>query len=137
MQRYNPTPETRLRQALLDFLAGSGPALNFLFILPHALSDSEWREVLASAKRLTRYGYVYVADACQQQMEDRHGVRFMPYREGTWPNFGELAAVFVAHDTELASDAEEFYPSAQVSTINPRPCVHHVEMSEARTEMLV
>lgn len=136
MQYYTPSPETRLRQGILDFLAGAGHALNFLFVLPHTLSEAEWKEVLMSAKRLTRYGYVYVADACQREMEDRQGVRFMPFRNGVLPHFGELAAVFVVHDTRIARKAEQFYLNAQVSTINPWPESCRFAGSETPTALL-
>lgn len=95
------------------------PLQNFLFMLPVDTTPAEQEVIVNLARRLTTMGYVYIASAHQQMMEDREDIRFMPFHRDLLPSFGIMAGVFIVRDQSIASAAREAYPDAHVLVIDP------------------
>lgn len=87
---------------------------NFLFILPAMTSLEEQQAVERVARRLITQGYIYLASVHEPIMEDRNGIRFMPWRRECPPGFGLLTGVFVLSDVETALLATDIYPDTSV-----------------------
>lgn len=115
MQLYHLTSTSTYTQAACPM-----PAVkNYLFIVPCQLGDFEKAILQATAKRMSQFGYVYVADVSQSTMEDRDNVRYMPLHLGRLPCFGSVESVIVFHDEGLIEEAAGTYPGARFFVLNP------------------
>jgi hypothetical protein len=101
--------------------ANSRLPLHYLFLLPDSATPADQEAVAKAARDLVSVGYVYVASATEQTMEDREGIRYLPLRENSLPHFGAVAGVMVVRDQKLAHAAQELYPGAKVALFDPTP----------------
>ena len=115
---------------------------NFLFILSRTPSEDEQTMIGKLAGSLTDLGYVYVARRDQSSMEDKDGVRYLPFRETHLPSFGLVTAVFVLGDTDVAQMAADEYPDSQTylleipnATSAVQAATHEVAVTAAKCLM--
>lgn len=92
---------------------------NYLFIIPDELSPLERAILDVTVRQLVNHGYVYVADVQQHVIEDRDGIRYMPFRAGIMPRFGSMNSVVVFHDPDFETTARICYPGAHIMILNP------------------
>jgi hypothetical protein len=95
--------------------------LHYLFLLPESATSSEQDAVTKAARELTTVGYVYVESASEKTLDVRDDIRFMPLKVDSLPHFDALAGVMVVRDHQLAHVAQEAYPGAKVTVIDPVP----------------
>ena len=91
---------------------------NYLFIVPDELSHYERAVLKATAARLTEFGYVYVADVCQLDVEDRDHARHLPLKNRMIPPFGILDTAVIFHDLRMAREVGRLHPEARLYVLN-------------------
>lgn len=96
------------------------PVKNYLFIVPDDLSHYERAVLKATTIRMTEFGYVYVADVRQREIEDLDHVRYLGMANRMLPQFGALEAVIIFHDESLVAEARRTYPDTRLYVLNTR-----------------
>lgn len=99
--------------------AVNAPA-HFLFIMPRAATQEEHALIFTIANSMTGMGYVYIASADHTTVEDRGQIRYLPFREGSFPSFGRVHSVFVLRDRMVATQALNEYRGAEGFLLEPR-----------------
>ncbi|MDB6139770.1 MAG: hypothetical protein JWO94_2842 [Verrucomicrobiaceae bacterium] len=92
---------------------------NFLFLIPEDAVEPERTVVLNAARRMTEYGYVYLAEGGRKEVEDCKDVRHLPLNDQYLPAFGLINTVVVLNREDLAQLAHQTYPDAQVFLLTP------------------
>ncbi len=119
MNLLDQTREPQTENLLSDNETSATQSIrNFLFLIPENVPELERSVVLAAARRMTEHGYVYLAEGGRKDVEDCDEVRHLPLNAQHLPAFGLTTTVVVLNREELAKQALETYPDAQVFLLN-------------------